>query len=66
MKYFPKTKTKLKELVDNLNISLKDIDTTNITDMSCLFYNTDREYFNGIENWNVSNVVDMSYMFAKG
>ena len=64
MKYYPNTKLELKELVDNLDISLNNIDVSNITDMSCLFYDTDRKYFSGIENWNVSNVIDMSYMFA--
>ena len=36
-KYKPKTKDELVELVDNLEISLGDIDTSLIYDMSYLF-----------------------------
>ena len=65
MKYKPTTKQELKELVDNLEINLGDIDTSLITDMRRLFENTNRTDFNGIEKWNVSNVTDMSSMFYK-
>ena len=46
--YKPKTRDKLKELVDDLSINLGDIDTSLITDMSLLFENTYRTDFSGI------------------
>ena len=67
--YHPKTKDELKELVDKLikergnEADLNDIDTSEITDMAGLFYESN---FNGdISNWDVSNVKDMSYMFEE-
>ena len=62
-KYSPKTKEELKELVDNESISLGDINTSKITDMSGLFKESTRGNYTGIENWDVSNVTDMSAMF---
>lgn len=63
MKYMPKTKKELEGLVNDLFINLGDIDTSKITDMSGLFRNTKRTDFSGIENWDVSRVVDMLDMF---
>ena len=73
-KYHPQTKDELKALVKNEDIYLGDIDTSAITDMSSLFFKgydeyeeiiiNERENFNGIEFWNVSNVSDMRKMFA--
>ena len=67
--YQPKTKNELKGFVNKLiikhgnNANLNDIDTSKITDMSELFYQSS---FNGyISDWDVSNVKDMSYMFAR-
>ena len=66
--YHPKTRDELKELVDKLikergnEADLNDIDTSEITDMSALFYKSE---FNGdISKWDVSNVEDMKYMFG--
>lgn len=64
-KFQPKTKEELKELVNNFEINLGDIDTSLITDMSNLFHGTIRKDFSGIENWDVSKVTDMSCMFAQ-
>lgn len=61
--YKPKSKEELKELVKNPNISLANILTDEIFDMSWLFHNADRD-FSGIEKWNVSRVEDMNSMFA--
>ncbi|MGX3097830.1 BspA family leucine-rich repeat surface protein [Helicobacter sp. 23-1046] len=62
-KYSPKTKLKLKELVDDLSIHLGDIDTSAIADMSYLFNDSERTDFSGIEKWDTSNVVSMEGMF---
>ena len=58
--YYPSTKNELKELVNKLikergdNADLNDIDTSEITDMSHIFYYSK---FNGdISEWDVSNV----------
>ena len=65
--YHPKTRDELKELIYKLikergnEADLNDIDTSEITDMSVLFYESP---FNGnISKWDVSNVKDMSFMF---
>lgn len=64
-KYKPTTKEELKRLVfTNNGIKLGDIDTSLITDMSDLFNKSERKDFGGIEEWDTSNVENMSYMFA--
>ena len=67
--YHPKSRKKLKELVNKLikehgnDANLNDIDTSEITDMSYMFGYSE---FNGdISNWNVSNVKYMLSMFYK-
>lgn len=61
--YFPKTKEELKELVKDKSVYLGYIDTSEITDMSLLFNNSCRKDFSGIEDWDISNVENMSSMF---
>lgn len=63
IKYFPETRYELRRLVCNESIKLWEIDTSKITDMHNLFYQSERKDFTGIEDWNVSNVKDMSGMF---
>ena len=63
-KYKPKKALALYYLVRNKNIALKDIDTSEITNMSELFKNSDRQDFSGIERWDVSKVQYMSEMFC--
>ena len=43
---------------------LRFIDVSEITDMSEMFRLIEDGEFCGIDNWNVSNVTDMKYMFA--
>ncbi|EGA8608857.1 BspA family leucine-rich repeat surface protein [Campylobacter jejuni] len=62
-KYFPETKEELKALVEDESIYLGDIDTSKITDMSYLFFYSQRTDFSGIEKWDVSSVRDMTGMF---
>ena len=66
--YHPKTEKELHYLLKQLieergnEGDFNDIDTSEITDMSDLFYYMDK--FNGdISKWDVSNVTDMSFMF---
>ena len=65
--YHPKDKDELVELVDKLikergnDADLNDIDTSEITDMNMIFYNSS---FNGdISKWKVSDVTDTTHMF---
>ena len=64
MKFHPQNKAELEKLIKNQEINLGDIDTSAITDMSDLFYESEREDFSGIESWDVSSVTNMSSMFA--
>ena len=65
MKYQPETKEQLKALCDDLKVNLGDIDTSKISDMSELFWESKRtnDQFAGIQNWDVSNVTNMASMF---
>jgi surface protein len=66
--YNPKTKKELQDILKQLieergyDGDFNDIDTSEITDMSNLFFKSN---FNGdISKWNVSNVTDMNSMFT--
>ena len=65
--YHPKTKDELKKIIkrriesEGNECNLNDIDTSNITDMSDLF--KDSEFNGDISKWDVSNVTDMGGMF---
>ena len=67
--YHPKTRDELKELIKKLikergnEADLNDIDTSEITDMSRLFYESTFNFNGNISNWDVSNVEDMNHMF---
>jgi len=66
-KYHPETRDELKDFIKKLieergpNADLNDIDTSEITDMSGLFQ--DSEFNGDISKWDVSNVTDMKSMF---
>lgn len=62
-KYVPKTGKELWALCYDNNISLGDIDTSNIIDMRDIFSNAERVDYSGIDSWDTSKVVDMSHMF---
>ena len=65
--YYPKTKDELEDIIkqkiesEGNKCNLNDIDTSNITDMSNLF--EDSEFNGDISKWNVSNVTNMTGMF---
>ena len=65
--YHPKDKDELKKIIEkridkNKDADLNDIDVSDITDMSNLFYNLDPHNID-ISEWNVSNVKNMRFMF---
>ena len=68
---FMPDKKQLKMLVNCVDddtgklISLKRIDTGKVTNMKALFYKSARSDFDGIEDWNVSNVVGFELCFAQ-
>ncbi|OBV29474.1 hypothetical protein BKN38_02340 [Helicobacter sp. CLO-3] len=62
-KYTPLSRVELEFLIYDESISLGDIDTKYITDMSGLFHKINRRDFRGIESLDVSNVERMGSMF---
>ena len=50
--------------VNNWNKNISSWDTSNVTDMSYMFYQNN--FNQDIGNWDVSNVEDMKYMFHSG
>ena len=67
--YFPETKEELikniEECLNSKNYNLNCIDTSKITDMSYLFYDSKFENINiNVSNWDVSSVKDMNHMFC--
>ena len=62
-KYHPNSTEELQKLVNDTEVKLGEIDTSQITDMSYLFEKSKRTNFSGIETWDVSNVTDMYGMF---
>ena len=59
----PETHVELKALCSKESVYLGDIDTSNINDMSYLFFNSIRTDFSGIETWDTSKVTTMEGMF---
>ena len=62
-KIVPSCLNELKELVEDENVHLGDIDVRNITSFNYLFKSSKRKYYSGLEKWDVSHVTDMSSMF---
>ena len=70
-KYFPKTNSQLKNVLNEAIrlrknddvIDLNDIDTSEITDMNNAFSSYDKIKKIDISKWNVSNVINMEDMF---
>ena len=63
--YKPRSRKELRKLVSDPSVCLGDIDTSLITDMSCLFCDLERQNFDGLETWDTSNVTTMEHMFYR-
>ncbi|MEI0490631.1 BspA family leucine-rich repeat surface protein [Brachyspira pulli] len=63
-RFKPNNTKELKLLVDDESIDLNDIDTSLITNMTDLFKCSNRKNYDGIENWDTSNVENMHGLFS--
>lgn len=54
----------LQHIINSTDIPLNALDVSQITDMRNLFTATSRTNLNGIEEWDMSNVLDASGMFS--
>ena len=59
-----KNKSELKKLVNDNSVNLKDLDVSNVTDMSNLFKKCQREDYSGLEYWDMSKVTNIRQMFS--
>ena len=59
-----KNKSELKKLVNDNSVNLKDLDVSNVTDMSNLFRKCQRDDYSGLEDWDMSKVTDIRQMFS--
>ena len=50
------------ELIEILGLG--NLDVSNVTDMTCMFYGAGKMTYYDISNWNVSNVESMNHMFC--
>ena len=62
-KYQPMNREDLAFLCAFEIINLGDIDTSQVTDMVCVFSHSNRRDFSGIEGWDTSNVKNMDSLF---
>ncbi|WP_086298843.1 BspA family leucine-rich repeat surface protein, partial [Campylobacter devanensis] len=62
-KYHPESHQELKDLVSHEAVKLSEIDISEVSDFTNLFRDSKRRDFSGIEDWDVSHVTNMSYMF---
>ncbi len=64
LKYHPSNKDELLLILRDNNISLRSIDVSEVENISSIFSFSTREDFSGIENWDVSKVKKMEYVFS--
>ena len=53
------------EGIGNTTLDLTDLDISNVTDMSDMFYMAESLESINLSSWDTSNVTDMSYMFYR-
>jgi len=62
-KWLPYSRAALIVLAHDESVSLGDINTSKITDMSHVFWGSERNDYSGIETWDTSHVSNMEGMF---